>query len=75
MRILKELILNYGGEQAEEGLSGRCGKRDQCGQRGKDFSGTLLFFLLPGRSIPADLQWYQKVLNARRKLDFDDMLL
>ena len=30
------------------GLCGRCGKRDQCCQRGKNFTGTLLFFLLSG---------------------------
>ena len=55
--ILKELILNYGGDLAEEGDFPEEIAKDQCGQGKSDFSGILLFFLLPGRSIPTDLQW------------------
>ena len=57
--ILKELVLNYGGDLAEEGdFPEEIAKEiSENGQGKSDFSGILLFFLLPGRSIPTDLQW------------------
>ena len=46
--ILKEMTLNLARTSAGRRFPGGCGKGNQCGKRGQDFPGSLLFFLLPG---------------------------
>ena len=74
--ILKEMTLEFGQELAQEGdFQEDVAKEISVVKGGKDFPGSLLFFLLPDEVFRQIYNGYQKALRQRRKLDFDDMLL
>ena len=74
--ILRELALNHGGELAEEGdFSEEVAKEISVVKGGRIALEHYYSSCCPDEVFRQIFQGYRKVLNERRKLDFDDMLL
>ena len=74
--ILRELTLNYGGDLAEEGDFPEEIAREISVVKGNKIALEHYYSsCCPDEVFRQIFQGYRKVLNERRKLDFDDMLL
>ena len=74
--ILRELTLNYGGDLAEEGDFPEEISREISVVKGNKIALEHYYSsCCPDEVFRQIFQGYRKVLNERRKLDFDDMLL